>query len=483
MKVTLAGATIDRRFWKDDPAATPETISAAYARISHSPKTMGELRDIAVDQIEGARSSNENIIYRMGHSSVAEHAVFNLDIEDASRLLVEFIEHHRLASYTERSQRYVFFGDKELVIPKEIEDSEFREDVIDLERKKFDLYNRMVSDALMKEKYGDKLLEQARYVLGLTCPTDIGLTLNARELEYIIAQGTKHDLSEVRELSRALFDSCGDLAPSLIKYTSGHDHITSTRNAIADWMKGRKSKSQIFECQSCLPHTTMEQNVCCERPTAIDDPEAEIAAALMFEIGDLSFKEYRCIAREMSDSDLMDLFTPVFRNYPVHASLPRAFEMMYLTFDFLISASAFAQLKRHRMATLLVQGYDPDDWVTPQVYIENPDHTKDYLDLMRESSVMFSRIKKEMGQDVASYVLTNAHRRRVVFKVNLRELYHFVRLRSDQHAQDEIREISNRMVCAMKEHFPLVTSMLCGKDTYDEGKKRILGCSSEKGGE
>ena len=66
MKVTLAGATIDRRFWKDDKAATPETISAAYARISHSPKRIPELREIAVNEVEKARKSNENIIYKMG---------------------------------------------------------------------------------------------------------------------------------------------------------------------------------------------------------------------------------------------------------------------------------------------------------------------------------------------------------------------------------------------------------------------------------
>ncbi len=184
MKVTLAGATLDRRFWPDDPSASPETISAAYARISHSPKGIGELREIAVKEIERSRRSNENIIYKMGHSSIAEHAVFNIDVEDASRLLVEFIEHHRLASFTERSQRYVFFGNKEFQVPEELMGSKFEEEVRELESDKFHFYKKLCEDKDLKEKYGDKLLEQARYVLGLTCPTDLGLTINARELEY-----------------------------------------------------------------------------------------------------------------------------------------------------------------------------------------------------------------------------------------------------------------------------------------------------------
>jgi len=482
MKVTLAGATVDRRFWVKDPAATPETISAAYARISHSPRTLGALRDAAVAEVEKARISNENIIYRMGHSSVAEHAVFNLDIEDASRLLVEFIESHRLASFTERSQRYVFFGDKEFLIPEELAGTRLEDEVRSLEREKFDLYIMMVDDEGYREKYGDKLLEQARYILGLTCPTDLGLTVNARELEYMISRAAAHPLAEVRQLSRALLDQCGSLAPSLIKYTEGTDHVEKTREMLRESM-GAISVERETGSISCVS-TADDDRVCSERPTSHDDPESEIAAVLLFENSGMPFSTCREISRKMTDDELMDLFLPVFRNYPVHSSLPRAFEVMDLTFDFDISASAFAQLKRHRMASLFVQDYNPGRWITPPLYLENPERARDYVDLMRRSAALYHRIRKDHGVRVAEYVLTNAHKRRVVFRINLRELYHFVRLRSDEHAQDEIRRISDGMVEILKEQFPLVTAMLCGKDTYAGTRKRILGCDSDdRGGE
>lgn len=481
MKVTLAGATLDRRFWKDDPSATPETISAAYARISHSPRTIGELRELSSREVEKARRSNENIVYRMGHSSIAEHAVFNIDIEDASRLLVEFLEHHRLASFTERSQRYVFFGDKTFIIPDEVKGTPFKRKAEDLEGRKFDLYNKLVNDRSLREEYGDKLLEQARYVLGLTCPTDIGFTVNARELEYIIAQGASHELSEVRELSKALLKATASLAPSLIKYTEGNDHVRRTTASIRDWIQDNAEDILSEESSSYHTHVSGQEDICCERPTSLDDPESEIAASLIFENSDMTFKECRCLAREMTDDQLIDLFTPIFRNYPVHSSLPRAFEMMDLTFDFKISASAFAQLKRHRMSTLMVQDYDPDSWFTPAVFLEDPDDTREYLQLMRESSDLFKSIKEGSGADVGAYFLTNAHEREVVFKTNLRELYHFVRLRSDAHAQEEIRSISDRIVRTMKEHFPVVTALLCGKDSHSGESQRIMGCSGSDG--
>ncbi|MGA1820754.1 MAG: FAD-dependent thymidylate synthase [Thermoplasmatota archaeon] len=481
MKITLAGATMDRRFWVDDPAATPETISAAYARISHSPKTVPELRDAAVSEVEKARRSNENIIYRMGHSSVAEHAVFNIDIEDASRLLVEFIERHRLASFTERSQRYVFFGNKTFVIPGELEGTDLKDRMADLEREKFDLYNEVVSREDLKERYGDKLLEQARYVLGLTCPTDLGLTVNARETEYIISQGMVHPLKEVRSFASRLLEATASLAPSLIKYTEGNFHVHRTSQEISKAVEGTARFSLTEDGKKELRFNPNRRAVCSDLPAQLDDPESEVVAGLVFENSGLSFEEARCLARNMTDDELMDILLPVFRNYPVHSSLPRAFEMMDLTFDFDISASAFAQLKRHRMATILSQGYNPGLWETPEVYMNDRDLLMRYWDLLKRSRDLYLEIKADHGQEVAEYVLTNGHKRKVVFKLNLRELYHFVRLRSDHHAQDEIRRLSDMMVREMAQRFPMVTSMLCGKDGFEEGQRRILGCETAYG--
>ena len=123
MKILLAGYNVDYnliRELKEKSALrqdiTPETISAAYARISRSPKSVNELRADALTEVDKARKSNRNIVFEMGHSSVAEHAVFNIDVIGVSRLLTEEIEKFRLCSYTEKSQRYVLF-DGDFVVP------------------------------------------------------------------------------------------------------------------------------------------------------------------------------------------------------------------------------------------------------------------------------------------------------------------------------------------------------------------------------
>ncbi len=126
MKIVLAGYNVDadvvgelKRASPSRDDVTPETLSAAYARISRDPRPADELRAAARAEVEKARRSNRNIIFAMGHHSVAEHAVFNFDVIGVSRLAIEDLERFRLCSFTEKSQRYIKLGE-DFVVPAEV---------------------------------------------------------------------------------------------------------------------------------------------------------------------------------------------------------------------------------------------------------------------------------------------------------------------------------------------------------------------------
>src|SRR3989339_1767021 len=93
-------------------------------------------------EVKKARLSNKNIVFEMGHSSIAEHAVFNIDVIGVSRLLVEEIERFRLASYTEKSQRYVLLAD-DFVIPQEVREAGLEEDFIATVRRQNRFYHTL----------------------------------------------------------------------------------------------------------------------------------------------------------------------------------------------------------------------------------------------------------------------------------------------------------------------------------------------------
>ncbi len=192
---------------------TPEPISAAYARISRDPRPVDELRAIARVEVEKARKSNRSIIFGFGHSSVAEHAAFNIDVIGVSRYAVEEIQKFRLLAFTEKSQRYILLED-DFVIPKEISAAGLGDLFTQTIRAQNACYHRLYEKLrpwvfdrnpdLAESKKNHKTLEgwakeDARYIVSLATEAQMGMTISARNLEHVIRRTASHPLEEVRE--------------------------------------------------------------------------------------------------------------------------------------------------------------------------------------------------------------------------------------------------------------------------------------------
>jgi thymidylate synthase ThyX len=120
-----------RRIYRLSPSQlSAETIAVTFAKTSRSPESF----DVIASELNEEKSSkfSEKWIVGYGHSSVAEHAVLHLALENVSRLAIETIEGNRLASYTEKSTRYQQWDPKAYVIPPEIANSEFANQYIDV---------------------------------------------------------------------------------------------------------------------------------------------------------------------------------------------------------------------------------------------------------------------------------------------------------------------------------------------------------------
>jgi len=154
----------------------------------------------------------------------------------------------------------------------------------------------------------------------------------------------------------------------------------------------------------------------------------------------------------------------------------REFEYINLTYDMIISASCFGQLKRHRMATLTAQRYNPGLGVTVPPSVDAVGSRKEFMKMIEETNRVYSLLKDALDYG-AEYVLTNAHRRRVLLKVNARELYHISRLREDLTSQWDIRRTAAEMSRLAREVMPLTCFLIGGKDTYPEVYKDVFGKS------
>jgi len=148
-------------------------------------------------------------------------------------------------------------------------------------------------------------------------------------------------------------------------------------------------------------------------------------------------------------------------------------KMLILQFELILSSSCFAQLKRHRMSTIIAQDYNPQLGVTVPPSIKAIGQQKDFMEIMHQTQKAYEQIK-EKAPLAAAYVLTNAHRKRVLMKFNAREMYHLARLRADQHAQWDIRDLTIKMLNQAKKVMPLTLMMACGKDNFSALYKKTF---------
>ena len=486
MKVYLAGYNVDtevlsdlKKAGKERKDLTPEVLSAAYARISRDPRPINEIRVDAKNEVERARKSNSSIIFKMGHHSVAEHAVFNLDILGISRLAMEELEKFRLCSYTEKSQRYITL-DKDFVIPEEIKKTPLEKTFLDMIHKQnsayFKFFEKLKTHVfkkyadLAKDEKNHSLIEgwakeDARYITALATESQVGETINARNLELMLRRFASHPLAEIQKLGRTIYELVYDVAPSIIIFHEANDRDSKTypelRKLIGGFVDGssKPTKSGNKEVE-LLEYTKKGDEI--------------ILASLMHTSSNLPYEKCKKLLNKIPDKKREEIFKATWKNMQLYDSMPREFEYANLTFNIILSAACFGQLKRHRMSTITSQPYDINLGLTIPDSIKEIGMEKYFKEIADETEDVYNKIKKK-NDLVAEYILTNAHRKRVLMRVNARELYHISRLREDTHAQWDIQNISREMTKQAKKVMPLTFGLTGGKDKYNEIYKGIFG--------
>jgi len=105
---------------------------------------------------------------------------------------------------------------------------------------------------------------------------------------------------------------------------------------------------------------------------------------------------------------------------------------------------------------------------------------KKFMDIIKQTDKIYSQIRKK-APEAAAYILTNAHRKRVLMKLNAREMYHLARLRADAHAQWDIRNLTESMLKKARELMPLTLTLACGKDSFESLYQKTLGAEGRQG--
>ena len=240
----------------------PEELVAAAAKLCYSPS---EIKDIMENLTKENVEKFINRLASYGHQSPFEHVSFTFGIEGISRALSHQLVRHRIASYSQKSQRYVGEEDFDYIIPPEIEkypdlkevfehamtqdkeayhklayglmnmymleylkesDPEFYREYMEMQEKfSFDLTQyahemfRQKTPKDLYQKFQKIAFENARYVLPNACETKLVMTMNARSLlHFFDLRCCERAQDEIRALAKEMLRLVKPIAPNLFKF-------------------------------------------------------------------------------------------------------------------------------------------------------------------------------------------------------------------------------------------------------------------------
>ena len=185
---------------------TPDAdiLSAAAAKLTHSSSSFEVLRTADCHELNDILRH----VIQLGHQSVVEHASYTFGISEVSRALTHQLVRHRIASYSQQSQRYVK-AKVQYIIPPSIKRAELDHQYMQVMDTAWKAYDEI------KQKVP---LEDARYVLPNAACTAIMVTMNARSLlNFFELRCCLHAQWEIRALAWKMLRLVREVTPVIFE--------------------------------------------------------------------------------------------------------------------------------------------------------------------------------------------------------------------------------------------------------------------------
>ena len=192
MEVELIAIT---RYLRGD--GTPEELLEHAGRVCYRTESRGEPGRFLRARV------------REGHESIVEHASATFEISGISRACSHQLVRHRIASYSQESQRYVDMSDPEWVLPTSIAENPEARAV-------WDEFAGQVEVAYRALRELGSRKEDARFVLPNATATRIIVTMNFREMLHLFRLRISREAQwEIRDVCVRMLELVSPIAPSV----------------------------------------------------------------------------------------------------------------------------------------------------------------------------------------------------------------------------------------------------------------------------
>ncbi|MEM1931298.1 MAG: FAD-dependent thymidylate synthase [Sulfolobales archaeon] len=191
--------------WSSPRGGDPRRIIVLAAKTSQGKLSLETLQHYLNDYPE--KDVHGWILASAGFPSVLEHISFTFLIEGISRVTSHQLVRHRIASYTQESQRYAR-AEYDYIVPESVRLGNFEERFRNVVEEALRLYKEMVDAGIP--------YEDARYVLPQAVTTKILMTVNLRELLHIACLRLSDKAQwEIRELVKLMLNEASKVVPEV----------------------------------------------------------------------------------------------------------------------------------------------------------------------------------------------------------------------------------------------------------------------------
>ena len=187
---------------------SPDAVVAAAARICYSDASAADLLEAESPEKSGKLLHH---LWKSGHYSPFEHASFTFAMDGLSRVASHQLVRHRIASFSQQSQRYVEMGEPDVILPPSVASNpDFSARFRAMAEEAHRFYAEMGEAGIPRE--------DARFILPHGWSTRLVMTMNARELHHFFTlRLCRRAQWEIRDLARKMLRLVRRAAPLLFE--------------------------------------------------------------------------------------------------------------------------------------------------------------------------------------------------------------------------------------------------------------------------
>lgn len=456
---------------------SPVVVAAAMARLS---RRAGDMRVTILDEFmlddgEDANQLIRRVVSEYGDDSVQQLVGIQYVVEGASNLLTKILQRRRFASYLEQSTRYIYFDLKDANGKYLYYVPELKEDVRRLYVQTMDTvfvrYSSMVrgiTEYLRKKNpepsnRRDRVAwinstraqacDAVRPVLPAATKSTVGIFASAQAADLMIMDLLSDRLPEARAVGGQLLGELRKIIPAFLERTdqpSRGGMITAHRfNTRSDMRKLAREHLQYLEAKP------PDQDV--KLVSYWPENELDLVPEMLFEHSEpLSLSEIQEQVSRFDEEKKVEIFCAYMGERFNRRNRPgRAIEKAHFEWEIVGDYGTFRDLQRHRVV-------DAWEWqrLSPAFGYDVPNLVREagFEDDFRSCFDLSAKLFYELSADdefEAQYATLFGHRMRYRFIMNLRQLFHFLELRTGPTGHPGYRKICNQMFDILKTVYPL----------------------------